>query len=336
LVGLGVSTAFLFPGTGTMPFSAVHALPPAACCLGVLIVCPSRVVRGVAIALLGLFVLCVMVRNPVGGNITRLVWLAAVPAVLACAPVPRWLLPLVACALAIWPASDLVGQLQAGAVRSAHASFYQPLLNEVRDEQSLLAEGSSGQRLELVDTANHWGDVYLSTLPLARGWDRQADAGFNPIFYGSASLTASTYHAWLDSLAVRWVAVPAATLDYAAIAESKLVRGGLAYLKLVWSSPDWTLYEVVEPAPLVSGAQVLSITATTIDVQAAGPATVTFRQRWSPYLAMIDPVSGQAATGCVIDNNGWVNVVVKRAETFELSDRFDPRARLSGGRRCVN
>jgi hypothetical protein len=336
LVGLGVSTAFFFPGTGTMPFSAVHALPPAACCLGVLIVCPSRVVRGVAIALLGLFVLCVMVRNPVGGNITRLVWLAAVPAVLACAPVPRWLLPLVACALAIWPASDLVGQLQAGAVRSAHASFYQPLLNEVRDEQSLLAAGSSGQRLELVDTANHWGDVYLSTLPLARGWDRQADAGFNPIFYGSASLTASSYRAWLGSLAVRWVAVPTATLDYAAVAESNLVRGGLDYLKLVWSTPDWKLYEVVEPAPLVSGAQLVSVTAATIDVHTSGAATVTFRQRWSPYVVLIDPVSGRAATGCVIDNNGWVNVVVKRAETFELSDSFDPRARLSGGRRCVN
>ena len=336
LLGLGVGTAFLFPGTGTMPFSAVHALPPAACCLGVLIVCPSWLVKGVALALLGLFVLCLVVRNPVGGNITRLVWLAAVPAVIACAPVPRWLLPLVACALAIWPASDLVGQLQAGAVRSAHASFYQPLLNEVRDEQSLLGAGSSGQRLELVDTANHWGDVYLSTLPLARGWDRQADAGFNPIFYSSASLTASSYHAWLDSLAVRWVAVPTATLDYAAVAESKLVRGGLDYLKLAWSSPDWRLYQVVDPAPLVSGGQLLSVTAATVDVHTVGAATVTVRQRWSPYVALIDPVSGQAAMGCVIDDNGWVKVVVERAETFELSDHFDPRARVSGGRRCVN
>jgi hypothetical protein len=336
LLGSSVGTAFLFPGTGTMPFSVLHALPPAACCLAVLILCPSPLVRGVALALLGLFVLCLVVRTPVGGNITRLVWLAAVPTVLACAPAPRWLLPLSACALAIWPASDLVGQLHAGAARSAHASFYQPLLNEIRQEQSLLGAKSNGQRLELVDTANHWGNVYLGALPLARGWDRQADAGYNAIFYSNASLTASSYHAWLDSLAVRWVAVPAATLDYAAVAEAKLVHGGLDYLKLVWSTPDWTLYQVVEPAPLVSGAQLLRVTATTMEVQTAGAATVTIRQRWSPYVALTDPVSGQPASGCVIDNNGWVNVVVARAEQFELSDHFDPRARLSGSSRCVN
>ena len=336
LLALSVATAILFPGTGTMPFSPSHAIPPTACCLAVLVFSRVTVVRAVTATVLVVFLVCLLVPTPVGGNVTRLVWLAAVPALVATASAPRWLFPVVICAVSVWPCSDVVGQFLEATTPSAHDAYYRPLLSELSREQAGESPQSLGERVELVDTANHWGAYYLDTVPLARGWDRQADVGYDPIFYNEGLLTAASYRAWLDSLAVRWVAVPSAQLDYASAAEARLVGTGLDYLRLVWSSHDWKLYEVEAPVALVSGAQVVGISGSGIAMQTSGTTTVTVRERWNPYVVITDPGSGRPARGCVRDAGGWIEVVVPRAETFTVTSQFALTSRFIGKQQVLS
>ena len=85
---------------------------------------------------------------------------------------------------------------------------------------------------------------------LARGWNRQADAARNRVFYRDRPLTAEAYQKWLHRWAVRFVVLSTAKPDDAAVEEAALVAGGLPYLERVWSDDEWTLYEVDRPAPL--------------------------------------------------------------------------------------
>ena len=156
----------------------------------------------------------------------------------------------------------------------------------------------------------------------------------NPIFYEPRALTATSYRRWLDSLAVRWVALPSGQLDYAAAAESRLIRGGLDYLTVAWSSSTWTLFEVAEPVPLVSGAQLQTATASTLTMQTSGAAEVAVRLRWSPYFVVAALGSGARPAACVVNRGGWVTIVVKGAGTFVLSNRFDPAARFASSASC--
>ena len=88
--------------------------------------------------------------------------------------------------------------------------------------------------------------------PLARGWERQLDIKYNSLFYDH-TLTPATYDAWLHKLAVRFVAVSDADLDYSAHEETALIDRGLPYLKLVFESRDWHVYAVQDPAPIAQG-----------------------------------------------------------------------------------
>ena len=182
--------------------------------------------------------------------------------------------------------------------------------------------------MEVVDTANHWGSAYLSSLSLARGWDRQVDRAVNPVFYDDGALTAASYHAWLDQLAVGWVAVPAAPLDYAAVQEAALVRGGLPYLRLTWSSHNWRLYRVQGSTALVKGAQVLSVTDGGVTMQTPAAGAVQVRIRWSAYLQVTDRWSGQPTPSCLTDVGGWVQIYLPRAQAVVLTSQFDPADRL--------
>ena len=92
--------------------------------------------------------------------------------------------------------------------------------------------------------------------PLARGWERQLDIKYNDLFYG-APLTPASYEAWLHELAVRFVAVSDAEIDYSAKAEVALIDRGLPYLQMVLRTRHWRVYEVANPTPIVQGAATL-------------------------------------------------------------------------------
>jgi hypothetical protein len=224
-------------------------------------------------------------------------------------------------AAAVFPALDLSGQLAAARAPASAEAFFTPLSRALAQERLAHPE-SNGQRLEVVDPRGHWATVYLADEQLARGWERQVDRDLNPLFYGGARLDAASYRAWLDGLAVGWVALPSGPLDYAAVAEAALVRHGLAYLQPVWASRDWTLYRVLDPAPLVTGATVLAVDDEAVVVSVARAGRVHLAVRWSPYLVVTDEAGGP--DGVVArDAGGQTVATLDRPGTYRVTADFD-------------
>ena len=141
----------------------------------------------------------------------------------------------------------------------------------------------TGERVEVPLTMNHWEAADLAkVVPLARGWERQLDQKANPIFYDDEPLTASSYHDWLRENAVRWVALPNAPLDYSAREEAAVLERGARFLKLVYESPRWRIWQVrgTDP-PASNGATVLATGPNWFMVHASKPTVV--RYRYTPY-----------------------------------------------------
>jgi hypothetical protein len=90
-------------------------------------------------------------------------------------------------------------------------------------------------------------------VPLARGWERQLDTANNPLFYDDDGLSSREYQQWLYDAGVKFVAVANVAPDYAAIAEERLITGGLDYLQPAWSNANWRVWKVVGGPGIVSG-----------------------------------------------------------------------------------
>ena len=169
-------------------------------------------------------------------------------------------------------------------------------------------------------------------IPIARGWERQLDRKLNPLFYEDGALSAEEYRRWLDDLAVGFVAVPDAPLDYAAESESALIAGGVPYLKPAFQSADWTVYRVVDPTPLASGAAELAkLTPEGMVLKASAPGTALVRVRWTPYWTIT------AGRGCVEESpSGFTRVSMDRPGRLDLEVRFAPWRVLSDGPVCAH
>ena len=103
-------------------------------------------------------------------------------------------------------------------------------------------------RVEIVPTLRHWEVAEVAPeIPIARGWWRQLDMEYNPLFY-DGTLDAATYREWLDREAVSYVAVPHGELDDAGVDEAALIAGGLPYLELDRVLADWTRVRGGRPA----------------------------------------------------------------------------------------
>jgi hypothetical protein len=280
---------------------------------------------GAAIVAVGLLV-CLVVPNSVGLNLTRMVWLLAAPLIVGYGHRPdKHVVALTALAL-VFPAVDVTWQLAEADSPSASAPYYQPLLAQLG--QRLDSGDRIGQRVEVVEPQTKGAARYVGeTTAVARGWERQADVVDNPIFYDKGALNPASYRAWLDELAVAYVAVPSTKLDFASVDEAKLIATGLPYLHLVWSNPDWKLYRVADPAPLVKGAQIISMSGNQLRIQVTRPGPVPIQIRWSSHLAVLDgtvPVSlGVRARGCLSQNGDWTLLHAHRAGTFVLTSDFD-------------
>ncbi|SDJ46751.1 hypothetical protein SAMN05444157_3505 [Frankineae bacterium MT45] len=328
LLVVGVSMQVLFPGTGTMPFSLGAAASAALGGAVVLIVCPVpliRVATALAFATMPVFAI---IPGAVGDNVTRLFWVCAMPLVVSFASVRGLRLAVAITLAALWPAYDVAGQLVSASDVTVNASFYQPLSAALATARSDAGAAARGERVEVLDTVNHWGSVYLTGVELARGWDRQADVADNPIFYSPGALTPQNYRRWLSDLAVGWVAVPRAPLDKAATAENRLVAQGLSYLNTIWSSRDWTLYRVVDATPLVSGASVDAVKPGSVTLTTSAAADVRTHLRYTAYLVALDPRTQKPVPACVTDDHGWVRIAVPRAETIELAAPFNLAQRV--------
>jgi hypothetical protein len=335
----------LFPEGGSEPFAANAFWPDLVllfACVGLL---PRRErllrVSGVlyAIVLIGSYA----VPSALGGNVDRLGAMLAGPLVaLALATRSGWagaraarrwrwglprraqallaLTPLLAYWQVIAPIRD-----SAAAVGdpSVHASYYAPLLAHLP---------AGPRRIEIVFTRQHWEAAWVAPhVAIARGWERQLDVLYNGLFY-RPRLDARSYEQWLAQNAISYVALSDAPLDYSAVQEARLVRGGLPYLHEVWRGAHWQLYAVLGATPLVSGrARLAALGGADFELAAPAPGVYLVRVRFTPYWAL------EGAAGCVAPAPGdWTLVRLAHggrarvAISFALGRVRSRSARCSG------
>jgi hypothetical protein len=325
-VGAAVPTfgmALLFGTGGPMNISALDAGRAITASLLVAALVPRPVVRAGALLAAAGVLLAALLPTPVGLNAIRLAAIFALPVLAGYAVLPGpavrrragpALLALLIVVAVVQPPVSVPDLIRIGDP-TVRAGYFRPLLDE------LSRRGTVG-RIEVVPTENFWEAAYVpGTVPLARGWLRQADIDRNPIFF-DGSIDADRYARWLDDNAVALVAIADAKPSWVGRREAELIRAGLPYLTEVWRGGAWTLYEVSGRPALVTGATLVSSTdrAVTVDVPAAGD--VLIRVPWSRWLALRGP-------GCLSPApDGWTTLRATTPGRYRLSSA------LESGPRC--
>lgn len=311
----------LFSGGGTEPFAASAFWPALAASALMAAALPARE-RALRIGAVLYALLCMaafVVPNPLGGNATRLGALAAGPVLLG-AMVGRRNTALVA-ALALpfayWGLYPAVRDVsRADGDPSIQAGYHKALVRYL--DGRTRREGSF--RVEIPFTEIHWEANHVArSVPLARGWERQADRAHNALFY-DGTLNPSSYRAWLDTYAVHYVALGDMRLDYSAHAEARMIEAGLPYLHEVWHDGHWRVFAVRDPSPLVEGvARRATITRDGFALRALHAGTALVRVRHTRWWVVT------AGAACVqAGPDGMTMVRVKRPGIVRV------RARLSG------
>jgi hypothetical protein len=187
----------------------------------------------------------------------------------------------------------------------------------------------------VLPVVHHWESAYVPKgIYIARGWERQLDRKLNGLFYEDENgpLTAEAYRHWLDDLSVGFIAVPeSAELDYAGEAEARLIASGVPYLEPVFESPDWTVYRVKDPEPLVFGAgDLVKLKPQGFIVEADAPGSMLVRVRWTPYWQIV------RGTGCLEESpTGFTRVHVASPGRLRIAVDFSPLRAISQGPRCA-
>jgi hypothetical protein len=309
--GQGGSFPFAFTGLGFILGLCAVAwvmLPPSARALRVATVL-------YAAASVGFFV----VQTPMGGNMGRLGTAIGVPLLVSLTwPARRAAWFLLAVPLIGWQWGPAVGAVTTSRVdASKQASYFSPLLAE------LAAKTVGPARVEIPPTRDHWEATWVApTFPLARGWERQLDLDYNPLFYNGQAVDPSAYKAWLDTNGVTFVALPDVQLDYSARTEQTLLATPPSYLQRVWTSPHWTLWHVVGSPGLVSGpAQLSALSAGQFTLQASAPGDVIVKVRYSPTWTI------DAGAACLTPaSGGWTDVRVADAGLVRVVAGILPRS----------
>jgi hypothetical protein len=331
--------AALFPEGGREPFpttSFVATLAAALAFVG-LVGREQRVLRVGG----GLYVVAVLLSlllsTPMGSNVARLAILFAGP-LLICAGrargggLPPWhgrrgaVLVAALVGLGAWTLFGPVRELRkVSGDPSATAAYYRPVA------AFLGAHLSAPARVEVPFTRSHWEATLLgSRFALARGWERQLDTRYDRLFF-TGVLTAAAYHAWLLQTAVRYVALPDVRLDVSSVAEAKLIRGGLPFLRAVWSDAHWRVYRVVGAQAMASGpGELTALPRDGFELRADRPGRFIVRVRYTRYWAV---TRGAACVSRAAD--GWTAVAAHRRGMLGVTARFSLGRALGGGPSCA-
>ncbi|MGH3485391.1 MAG: MFS transporter [Nocardioidaceae bacterium] len=296
-------SSWLFPFSGEQPMDTVSLILPCLAGVFVTVLAPRswRLVRIGSGLYVAATLLAWLIPSPIGTNMTRLgllfggVVLIAVacrkpkqgpPALAQLLGADRAtkILILAITTLSIWQVAFAVNDAVHSKPTESWTAQLEPLVRQLESRDAELG------RVEVVPARSHREASALAPyVNLARGWNRQADAELNPIFYDDDLLNPASYRTWLDRWAVRYVVLPTGPPDYAADEEAALVAGGLPYLRDVWADPYWRLYEVVEPTPLAEPpAEVISFDANELVLSVSSPGAVLVRIPYSPWLSLVD------------------------------------------------
>lgn len=324
LPGIGVIVAALapvlalaiaFPEGGSEPFAFSALWPIVLISLLAIPAIPRRETAlraGAALFALGC-VLAYVIPSPVGSNATRLGPLIAGPLV----ALLWWRRRAVALLVVALPLIYLQWQAPVRDIRTADDNsevtfaYFQPMMTY------LSHQAGPPYRIEIPFTLFHWEAYEVAPeFPLARGWERQLDTKDNALFY-DGRLTPAHYEAWLHQLAVRYVAVADAELDYSAKQEVALIDRGLPFLRLVYRSRHWRVYAVRDPTPIASGSATLNkLGPNWLQLQANSTGTTRLRVRWSPYWAITQ------GSACVAPDHGFTKLTVTRPGPVHIAMRF--------------
>jgi hypothetical protein len=349
---LTVAPNLAFPEPGRFPFVASSFVSIPVWCAGALFLTWNargearlrRVVIGYAVASTAIF----LTPNALGGNAVRLGALFGGPilaavllshrplplarrgaltvpangaALLPHRRVPAWFYTAV---LAVTLVGSLYWQFTASVAQIARSvgdpstkeSFFQPA------SHWLLEHGGRGVRIEVPPTANHWESAYLAPkFELARGWLRQLDTARDDLFYKEGALTERSYGRWLRGNAIRYVALPAAPLDYSSAAERRLILSDPPYLHERFHDDHWRIYEVAKPKPLVaplgSGrASAVAVGRQGFALDVTTPGEFLVRVNFTPYWSIGE------GTGCLLGDGKWTIARVTRPGTFSVDADF--------------
>jgi hypothetical protein len=312
----------LFPEGGWEPFAASSVIATVAVILAFLYAVPweERLLRIGALIYLGVTLLSI-VPTPMGSNIARYAVILAGPLALCVLGRDGFSRPgrpltgivLAVGAIVVWTAWGPVRE-STGVIgdASTSAAYYKPL------EGFLEAHGGSLVRVEVPFTHSHWEAALLAShFSLARGWERQLDTKYDPLFFGG-TLTARAYRAWLEQQAVSYVALPDVRMDGSSDEEAALIRHGEPYLHEVFWSRHWRVFAVLDPTPIASRPAVLTglgHDSFTLRFTALGRSVV--RLHYTRYWTFA------AGHGCVGPApGGWTAVSVKSPGVVRVRASF--------------
>ena len=354
-------SSWLFPFSGQQPMSLASAILPLAFGVGVCLLAPPswRTVRiGAAVYAVGVLAVWV-VPSQIGTNMTRLSLIfggvllvalvvrvpdpqerrAAAPTLrlptLLRARRGRVALALVAGIItsSIWQVAVAARDVINTQPTDSWTADVRPLVRQLRAHHAELA------RVEVVPAASHREASALAPyVNLARGWNRQADAERNPLFYTEGMLTPTSYHRWLDRWAVHFVVLPTGEPDHAAVGEAQLVAGGLRYLRQVWSDPNWRLYAVRSPTPVADPpAVVTAFGSAEVTVSMPRAGNVLVRIPDSPWLSLVDeqgqPVPAPTSSSPDVPPLNTDGCLSPAPQPFEPGDPQDVWTTLRGAAR---
>ena len=304
-----------FPEGGSEPFTFATLAPVLVIAAVTVVALPQRestLRAGVILYALGC-VAAYAVATPVGSNAARLGPLVAGPlaALLWWRRRAAWLIAVALPLIYVQWQAPVRDVSRSANDPSASVGYYGPLLS------FLARQPGPPFRVEIPFTKFHWEAYEVAPrFPLARGWERQLDIRHNHLFYGGP-LTPATYEAWLHNLAVRFVAVSDANLDYSAEAETALIDRGLPYLRLVMHTTHWHVYAVSDPTPIVEGAATLrALGPNSLTIDAHRPGRELVRVRFTPYWALGE------GSGCVAPAGDFTALTLRRPGPVRLVIRF--------------
>ncbi|HUB69895.1 MAG TPA: hypothetical protein VL984_05695 [Acidimicrobiales bacterium] len=198
-------------------------------------------------------------------------------------------------------------------------SFYRPVLEELGNLSNGLPT-----RVEVPPLAGHWEAVYIAPeFPLARGWERQLDMAYNPLFYQAGPLPGRAYKQWLVADGVSYVALANARLDYAAESEAKLLHeGDVPGLVPVWRDPKWELWRVEGPGAEVTAlarwpAVVTSLAPDRVVVRFYKPGASILKIRWANEWSLGTSEASWVCAGP--SGGGWTEVSASKAGNVVLT-----------------
>jgi hypothetical protein len=195
---------------------------------------------------------------------------------------------------------------------STKASYYTPVL------RFLANHGGALDRVEVPLTRSHWEAALMApTISLARGWEKQLEEKHDSVLL-DPRLTAAGYSRWLHDQAVSYVALPDTPLDRSSAQEGRLIRRGLPYLQVVFTSKHWTVYAVRDPTPLLVGpGRLTSLGHDSFALRADAPGRFLVRVRYTRYWTL---TAGSASIAQA--PGGWTYVTANAPGQVRIAARF--------------